>query len=158
MAMKKFVCVILTVVLAGYLLGCGKKQQSLEEMQEPMSMESLGELSTQTTPEPESKIESAQTRVAPAPTPPVTETKLESLPPGGPYEPTAQEIQTALKNAGYYTGLVDGKIGPLTKKATEEFQKANNLKVDGKIGPKTWAVLSKYLNPEPATGAASTQR
>ncbi|MCM8762981.1 MAG: peptidoglycan-binding protein [Candidatus Omnitrophica bacterium] len=29
----------------------------------------------------------------------------------------------------------------------EDFQKANNLKVDGKVGPKTWAVLSKYLNP-----------
>jgi peptidoglycan hydrolase-like protein with peptidoglycan-binding domain len=43
-------------------------------------------------------------------------------------------------------GGIDGKIGPLTRKAIEDFQKANNLKVDGKVGPKTWAVLEKSLN------------
>jgi peptidoglycan hydrolase-like protein with peptidoglycan-binding domain len=33
----------------------------------------------------------------------------------------------------------------MTRKAIEEFQKANGLEVDGKVGPKTWRVLSKYL-------------
>jgi peptidoglycan hydrolase-like protein with peptidoglycan-binding domain len=56
-----------------------------------------------------------------------------------------KEIQTALKAAGFYTGNVDGKIGPKTKKAIMEFQKANGLKADGKVGPKTWAALEKYL-------------
>jgi len=37
----------------------------------------------------------------------------------------------------------------MTKKAVEDFQKANNLPADGRIGPKTWTALSKYLNPEP---------
>jgi N-acetylmuramoyl-L-alanine amidase len=50
-----------------------------------------------------------------------------------------------LKNAGFYTGMVDGKIGPRTKKAIEEFQKFKGLKVDGKVGPKTWAELEGYL-------------
>ena len=50
-----------------------------------------------------------------------------------------------MKNAGFYAGTVDGKIGPKTKKAVEEFQKSKGLKVDGKIGPKTWAELEKYL-------------
>lgn len=140
MAAKKIAFAILALVLVSYLVGCGKKQQSLEEMQEPMSMEALGTLPAQ--------IQGTQV-------PPATETKLESLPPAGPYQPTAQEIQTALKNAGYYAGLIDGKIGPLTKKATKEFQQANDLEVDGKVGLKTWAVLSKYLNPEPATSPAS---
>lgn len=56
-----------------------------------------------------------------------------------------KDIQKALKNAGFYTGTVDGKIGPRTKKAVMEFQKANGLKADGKVGPKTWAALEKYL-------------
>ena len=54
-------------------------------------------------------------------------------------------VQTALKNAGFYTGSIDGKIGPKTKTAIQEFQKAKGLKVDGKIGPKTWAEMEKYL-------------
>jgi hypothetical protein len=57
-----------------------------------------------------------------------------------------QQIQTALQNAGLYSGAVDGKIGPVTKRAIEEFQKNNNLQVDGKVGPKTWAAMDRYLN------------
>jgi peptidoglycan hydrolase-like protein with peptidoglycan-binding domain len=56
-----------------------------------------------------------------------------------------KEIQTALKAAGVYTGNIDGKIGPKTKKAIIEFQKARGLKADGKVGPKTWAELEKFL-------------
>ena len=56
-----------------------------------------------------------------------------------------KDIQRALKNAGFYTGAIDGKIGPKTKKAIEEFQKTKGLKVDGKVGPKTWEELEKYL-------------
>ena len=56
-----------------------------------------------------------------------------------------KDIQTALFNAGFYTGAIDGKIGPKTKKAIEEFQGAKALKVDGKVGSKTWAELEKYL-------------
>lgn len=57
----------------------------------------------------------------------------------------SKDIQKALKNAGFYTGNVDGKIGPRTKKAIQEFQKAKGLKADGKVGAKTWAELEKYL-------------
>ena len=56
-----------------------------------------------------------------------------------------KDIQTALKAAGFYTGAIDGKIGPMTKKAIEAFQKAKGLTADGKVGPKTWAELEKYL-------------
>ncbi|MFH1128205.1 MAG: peptidoglycan-binding domain-containing protein, partial [Candidatus Omnitrophota bacterium] len=73
------------------------------------------------------------------------EPKLETMPPSGPYSPSTQEVQKALKNAGYYTSNVDGKLGPKTKKAIKEFQKANALQADGKVGPRTWAALSKYL-------------
>lgn len=56
-----------------------------------------------------------------------------------------RQIQTALKNAGFDPGPIDGKIGPKTKKAIKDFQAANGLTADGKVGPETWAKLSKYL-------------
>ena len=64
--------------------------------------------------------------------------------------PTPQQIQEALKSAGYYDGKVDGTIGPKTKKAIEKFQTENGLKADGKVGHKTWAKLAAHL-----TGAAA---
>ena len=115
-------------------------------------MEALSALNTTPAEMPESKAPVATEGVS-KPQP-----ELQPLPPSGPYRPSVVEIQTALRNAGYYTAAIDGKIGPRTRKATEEFQKANELQVDGKVGPKTWAVLSVYLNPpsnEPAaTGSA----
>ncbi|MDE1920568.1 MAG: peptidoglycan-binding protein [Candidatus Omnitrophica bacterium] len=60
----------------------------------------------------------------------------------------SKQIQQALKNAGFYSGAIDGKIGPMTKRAVEAFQKKNGLKADGKVGPKTWQVLSGYLNKD----------
>jgi peptidoglycan hydrolase-like protein with peptidoglycan-binding domain len=60
-------------------------------------------------------------------------------------KPSEKSIQNALKNAGYYNGPIDGKVGRKTKDAVGEFQKANGLKADGKVGPQTWSKLKKYL-------------
>ena len=65
-----------------------------------------------------------------------------------PDSPSKKDIQAALKNAGVYTGEVDGKMGPKTKSAIEAFQTANDLKADGKVGPNTWNKLKKYYVPE----------
>jgi len=73
-------------------------------------------------------------------------------------KPTSQQIQQALKNAGLYEGDVDGKIGPKSKKAIQDFQTQNNLKADGKVGPKTWQKLQPFLSMSAAgatTGAIS---
>jgi len=135
---------MLILAVAICIAGCAKKADPLEEMQQPMSPEDLNRLSTQSAP--------ASSRPVPTATTPVAsvmesaEEGLESLPPSGPYQPQATEIQTALKNANFYLGAIDGKIGPMTKAAIEAFQKANGLVVDGKVGPKTWQLLSKYLN------------
>lgn len=69
-----------------------------------------------------------------------------------------QQIQTALKNAGFYTGKIDGKLGPASKRAIEAFQESKGLKVDGKVGPKTWAALEAYWSggESSSTGAAPT--
>jgi peptidoglycan hydrolase-like protein with peptidoglycan-binding domain len=58
---------------------------------------------------------------------------------------SSKQVQTALKNAGYYQGAIDGKVGPKTKAAIKEFQKANGLKADGVVGKKTSAALNQYL-------------
>jgi len=60
--------------------------------------------------------------------------------------PTVAEIQTALKNAGFDPGPIDGKMGKKTKEAIKAFQKANGLQADGKVGSKTWELLSAYLS------------
>ena len=57
-----------------------------------------------------------------------------------------RQVQTALKNAGYDPGTIDGKLGQKSKKAIKDFQAANGLKADGKVGPKTWSKLSTYLS------------
>lgn len=59
--------------------------------------------------------------------------------------PNVKQIQTALKNAGYDPGPIDGKIGKRTREAIKAFQKANNLTADGKTGKLTWNLLRDYL-------------
>ena len=60
--------------------------------------------------------------------------------------PTGKDIQTALKNAGFYKGDVDGQIGSKTKQAIKKFQEANGLNPDGAVGSRTWEKLEKYLS------------
>ncbi|MFA6385070.1 MAG: peptidoglycan-binding domain-containing protein [Candidatus Omnitrophota bacterium] len=145
--MKRWGFVVFVLAAAICIAGCSKKTESLEDMQQPMSPEDLNRLSTQN-----GTIAPAVPGTTPTAMTPVASvvessaTALESLPPSGPYKPTAIEIQTALKYAGFYTGNVDGKVGPKTKAAIEEFQRANGLVVDGKVGPKTWQALGQYLN------------
>jgi peptidoglycan hydrolase-like protein with peptidoglycan-binding domain len=57
----------------------------------------------------------------------------------------AKNIQTALKNAKFYSGPIDGKIGPEARQAVIAFQKANKLRPDGRVGKKTWKLLKNYL-------------
>jgi len=59
---------------------------------------------------------------------------------------SVRDIQTCLKNAGFYSGKIDGVKGRQTRKAIRDFQEANSLKVDGVVGPKTWNVLSGYTS------------
>jgi len=57
-----------------------------------------------------------------------------------------KDTQTALKNAGYYSGKVDGVKGRNTKRAIKAFQRDHGLVSDGVTGKKTWDLLSKYLS------------
>ena len=53
---------------------------------------------------------------------------------------TVKQIQTRLKNWGYYSYAVDGIYGSRTTAAVKKFQKNNGLEEDGIAGP---ATLSK---------------
>jgi peptidoglycan hydrolase-like protein with peptidoglycan-binding domain len=140
--MKQYVFIILAVVFAVSLFGCGKKNIPEAGTPEAMSLEAMNALNANlTAPAP---VAEAKPQVTQPPTP--VETKTAPGPVSAATKPSIKEIQTALKNAGYYAGSIDGKLGPKTKKAIEEFQKANDLKVDGKVGAKTWNLLSRHLN------------
>jgi len=55
-------------------------------------------------------------------------------------------LQRALKNAGYYTGPIDGKTGSGTREAIRRFQEDNGLTADGVCGRQTWAKLKSHAS------------
>ena len=72
----------------------------------------------------------------------LTEGALYRTPSG--FELPALAIQKALKKAGYYQGVLDGKVGSKTKQALRSFQKDNGLTPDGVCGRQTWARLQSF--------------
>lgn len=145
--MKRLLSLGVVVLILAALSGCGKKQEA-EELQ-PITMESLSAPVSAIEALPE--LKGAETKVLPL-SAAIESKEVVPLPPQGPYKPTNIAIQNALQKAGFYSGKIDGNIGPKSKRAIENFQSANGLKVDGKVGVKTWEALSKYLSAitEPA--------
>ena len=64
-----------------------------------------------------------------------------------------REIQTRLKNWGYYNGAVDGVYGSRTEEAVRWFQRKNGLSVDGQVGNQTLAALG--ISPTGSGGSSS---
>lgn len=60
-------------------------------------------------------------------------------------------IQQRLKNWGYYTGAVDGILGPKSVAAIKKFQRNNGLVADGIVGPKTAAKIGISLSSSSTT-------
>ena len=59
---------------------------------------------------------------------------------------TAKQIQAALKKTGFYKGAIDGNLGPRTKEAIRNFQKAKGIYPDGVVGKQTREKLKWYLD------------
>ena len=51
------------------------------------------------------------------------------------------QIQTLLKNQGFYSGAVDGVYGSATEAAVKKYQQRFGLKADGMAGPQTLAYM-----------------
>ena len=66
------------------------------------------------------------------------------------------EIQTRLKNWGYYNGDVDGVYGSRTEKAVRWFQQKNGLNVDGQVGDQTLAALGMSVSGESGGGSGGS--
>ena len=54
---------------------------------------------------------------------------------------TVKEIQSKLRDWGYYSGPVDGIYGSKTEEAVKYFQRKNGLNADGQVGDQTLAAL-----------------
>lgn len=129
------VSLVLTVVLALCLQGCAAaNKQAARPAQHQQARQEDEEFYPS-----RRQTAMAQTyRVAPvAAKPKASETDAVNM--------TPKNIQATLKNAGFYSGAIDGKIGKKTKTAIKNFQKANGLTVDGVVGKQTWAKLKKYI-------------
>lgn len=79
---------------------------------------------------------------------------LQAQPPTVNWGSTGQHVinlQTKLKQWGYYKGVVDGKYGAGTAEAVKSFQRKNGLTADGVVGPATWRALGLGGVSRPAT-------
>ena len=56
-----------------------------------------------------------------------------------------EELQTALKDLGYYAGKITGEFDAATKQAVKKLQKAGKLAADGIAGKQTLALVEKYM-------------
>ena len=87
---------------------------------------------------------------APAPTATPEATATPSALRSGSQGQMVIELQTRLKELGYYDGGIDGDFGSGTKAAVEAFQQVNGLEADGIAGQKTLALLySENALPKP---------
>ncbi len=137
-----------SVLIASIILvaGCGPKKE------EPIALPPEQILSGNAILAPQSVTLEAHNLAATTNAPAVATTEpmtLELTSPVSIDKPTNKDIQLALKNAGVYSGPVDGTIGPKSKKAIRDFQTQNGLNADGKVGPRTWKKLSEHLQSEP---------
>jgi len=156
--MKKHKLVIFLFLITFIAVGCSKKTEEIEGLYDLDIDKEDKEVITQTISSPDEmdpqvvyESEPIQIEIKvkqDTPEIPLSSNRIEAN----------KQIQSALKGAGLYFGKIDGKVGPLTRTAIEDFQKMKGLKVDGKVGPITWRELRKYLTNAPAEPAVSDNK
>jgi peptidoglycan hydrolase-like protein with peptidoglycan-binding domain len=144
------ILVVVLMVLPMAIVGCKGKADKMPEEMKTEAMETPQAVTTTQEAQVAQATEPAQTvateTIPPTAAPQVAESAQKAATQAvNVAHDRTKDIQTALKNSGFYAGAVEGKLGPKTKKAIEAFQKSKGLKADGKVGPKTWAELEKFL-------------
>ncbi len=69
------------------------------------------------------------------------------MPPAWGYDPAfSLDVQTALQDQGYYTGEVDGLVGPKTREALAAYQTDHELEVTSAVDEPTVEALGLIQN------------
>jgi peptidoglycan hydrolase-like protein with peptidoglycan-binding domain len=77
------------------------------------------------------------------------QSSFEALPSEGrSQEAMVRDAQVALRDAGYETGAIDGKMGPRTQAAIRQFQTARGLPQTGRLDETTQQQLFAAYRPE----------
>ena len=156
----RIVRLVTLIAAASVISGCamGHTRQDLARLQSQVGLldERVSQLertnlsgpSTASTGEiaPDFSTATVGAAVRPAKKPLVSAAKPASVSSSTSSKPSTREVQEALKNAGFYQGPLDGKMGPLTREAIQEFQRVHGLNDDGVAGKQTWAKLSAYAD------------
>lgn len=133
--------ILLSVLVLLNLAGCATTKKESAKMQIQQLQSQISDLEMQLKQRDE-EIQGLESELSKAESAKGTQLKAAS---GETSKPSSKQIQTALKNAGFYEGPIDGKVGKNTKKAIRTFQEANGLTADGVVGNKTWSKLKVYL-------------
>ena len=67
-------------------------------------------------------------------------------------------IQQKLKEAGFYSSIIDGDFGAGTEKALKAFQKSEGISADGVLGPGTMAKLQSIVQSASRGGSSNIQK
>jgi hypothetical protein len=62
-----------------------------------------------------------------------------------------KKVQESLRDKGYYSGKIDGRIGPQTREGIRQYQKSENLPVTGHLDAETAGKLG--VGPESIGGS-----
>lgn len=83
---------------------------------------------------------------------PTVDTTSDALSKVGSRGDEVRQIQTKLKNWGYFSDKVDGIFGPKTRDAVVWFQKKNGLTADGIAGPATLKAMGIFSSTGSGSG------
>jgi peptidoglycan hydrolase-like protein with peptidoglycan-binding domain len=135
-----FLRIILIALVVTGLAGCATSKKSLTlKEQEDLKMK-VTDLETQVQ-EKDAQIQQLESEIQTSQRSVVSQQSFT----GESVSMTPKQIQRSLRNAGYYSGPIDGVIGNMTKRAVKSFQRDNGLVVDGIVGRETKSALRKYL-------------
>lgn len=154
--------VVAGVALAALLSGCATSRQNVARLQSQLTMlddrvtqlerSSVGGMAAAPISGGATEFGASSSITVPARTTGSSKTEKSSTTSSS--KGTTREIQQALKNAGFYQGAIDGKLGPQTRAAIREFQRVHGLTDDGVVGRQTWGKLRAYLDMS-GTGEAN---